>query len=94
MTPSLNKTHIKEAKRLINTFDSIGLIDKFGEYLENIRMVTGWKDNRMNQYKSMKIHKSNDSVNLSRKLLMEFVKLNQDDYMFYYTIRNQMFLDS
>ena len=42
----------------------------------------------------IKIHESSDSVKLSRKLLTEFVKLNQDDYMFYYTIRNEMLKDS
>ena len=94
MTPSLNKTHVKEAKRIMNTFDSIGFLDKLGEYLENIRNVTGWKDNRMNHKRSVNIHKSKDSFNLSKKLFTEFVKLNQEDYMFYYTIRNQMFLDS
>ena len=90
MTPSLNENYIIEVKEIISEFDSIGFMDSFGGYLENIRLITGWKEDDANEAKNVMIHKSSDYFNLTSKMLTNFLKLNQEDYVFYYTMKNDV----
>ena len=89
MTPNLNETHIGEAKKIIYKFDSIGFMEEFGDYLENIRTITGWTNDAY-PIENMTIHKSSDYFNMTSKPINNFIKLNQDDYMYYYAIKNEM----
>ena len=84
MTPNLNLLYTRETKKLISRFDSIGFVDMFGEYLENIKMVTGWKADVNN---IEVVHKSRETFNLTRSILKKFLKINQEDYLLYYNLK-------
>ena len=91
MTPNLNATHAREMKTIIGRFDSIGFTDKLEEYLGKITMVTGWKDAAdINQINNIHEHKSVDTYNLTSRILKKFLKMNQEDYSLYYTMKDQV----
>ena len=71
-------------------FDSVGFQDSFEDYLEMIRKVTGWRDDGTNQAKEKKVHESQDHLHLTSDMLKNFLKWNQEDYLFYYTIKNKL----
>ena len=92
MTPNLTQEYTKALTTIISRFNSIGFVDMFGEYLERIRLVTGWaayKRNK-NEYKRKKfpiLHKSRKTFNLTSSILKKFLKTNQEDYLLYYTLK-------
>ena len=88
--PYLNENYRRELVKVINEFDSIGFLDGFDEYLEHIKNITGLKDDRSNQKKTKKVHKSKDHLHLTSDMLENFLKLNQDDYLLYYNIKNAL----
>ena len=102
MTPNLNQVYVKEMKQIITTFDSVGFTDMFEEYLGNIKRVTGWKDDDMQRSKRTKncysftdkncktVHKSIKTFSLTSSILTKFLKLNQEDYYLYYTMKNEI----
>ena len=100
ITPNLNERYKEELKRIIGTFDSIGFTDSFGEHLETIKRLTGWKDKNPEKSETRKAHKSDDHFdpqsnlsthfNLTGSLLKKFIQYNRDDYVLYYTTRNSM----
>ena len=75
---------------MIGTFDSIGFTDSLGEHLETIRRLTGWKDENPEEMETMKVHKSHEHFNLNGSLLKKFLRLNREDYILYYTIKNNL----
>ena len=89
MTPNLNQTYVKEIKKIITTFDSIGFTDMLGEYMRKMKMLTGWRDDDMIQVNNIN-HKSLETFNLTTSILKKFLKLNQEDYYLYYTIKSEI----
>ena len=88
--PNMTERDVKELKKIITDFDSIGFLDRFDEYLENIRDVTGWKDDAVNLGNNEKVHKSNDYFQLTSNMLKIFLDVNQEDYVFYYYMKNKL----
>ena len=88
--PYLNESYIRELNWVINEFDSIGFQDRFEDYLEVLRKVISWKDDGTDQTKKKKIHESKDYLHLTNHMLENFLKLNQEDYLFYYNIKNKL----
>ena len=88
--PHLNENYTREMWKIINQFESIGFQDRFEDYLENIRKVTGWRDDGTKSTNKKKTHKSQDHLHLTSDLLKNFLKLNQEDYLFYYNIKNKL----
>ena len=86
----MTERDVKELKKIITDFDSIGFLDRFDEYLENIRDVTGWKDDAVNLGNNEKVHKSNDYFQLTSNMLKIFLDVNQEDYLFYYYMKNKL----
>ena len=82
-----NEIKLDEAINIMSTFDSVGFTDKFSEYLENVKTITGWKDNDVNKEKNTKIiHKSHQSFNPTARILQKFLEINRQDYLLYYTM--------
>ena len=90
ITPLLDEHYKKELKKAIGTFDSIGFTDSLGEHLETIRRLTGWRDKNPEEMETTKVHKSIDQFNLNGSLLKKFLQLNREDYILYYTIKNNL----
>ena len=78
---------MRELVTVINELDSIGFQDRFDDYLDNLRSITGWKDNKSK--KKEVIHKSTDYLHLTSDLLKKFLKCNQEDYLIYYNIKSK-----
>ena len=88
--PYLNHSYVLETTKIINKFDSIGFLDKYDEYLEIIRKVTGWKEDNTRQTKKKKVHQSQNHLSLTSDRLKKFLMLNQEDYLFYYNLRKNL----
>ena len=76
--------------KVINQFDSIGFQERFEDHLENIRKVTGWRDDGTKQTNKKKIHKSQDYLHLTSDMRKTFLNMNQEDYLLYYNITNKL----
>ena len=87
--PNMTERDVKELMKIIADFDSIGFLDNYDEYLENIRNVTGWKDDVVTRENNEKVHKSKDYFQLTSNILKTFLDLNQEDYVFYYYMKNK-----
>ena len=87
-TSNLTKNHMKEIYKIANGFDLIGFKDDLDGYFDKIRQITGWR-NEVNQVNRIHRHKSSDTFNLTRSLISKFIYLNENDYMFYYAMRNK-----
>ena len=85
-TPNLNETLMKQIYDVTNSLDLVGFTDNLDGYYEKIRQITGWK----NKVKNVKrLHKSSSTFNLTRSLISKFIDLNQNDYIFYYAMKNK-----
>ena len=90
LMPHLNENYTREMWKVINQFDSIGLQERFEDHLENIRKVTGWRDDGTKQTNNKKIHKSQDYLHLTSDMRKNFLNMNQEDYLLYYNIKNEL----
>ena len=92
-TPDLNEKYAKEAIKTMIHFDSVGFIDRFHDYLSIIKNVTNWTDLDVKNKGNFKdVHKSRRSFNITQRLRQKFLKINQKDYLLYYTMRNRKLL--
>ena len=88
--PNLNEKYVAEMMEMLSEFDSIGFLDRYDEYLESIKFITGWKDDQTNQVNDKKVHKSQEYLQLTSRMLKNFLNMNQEDYLFYYYMKNQL----
>ena len=86
---NLNQNYMADMMKILSEFDSIGFLDRFEEYLETIRNITGWKENDV--VKIDKVHESQDSLKLTSKMLKSFLNMNKEDYLFYYYMKNKLY---
>ena len=87
-TSNLNENHMEDIYNIGNDFDLIGFKDNLDVYFDEIRHITGWR-NEVNHVNRIHTHKSSDTFNLTRSLISKFIDLNENDYMFYYAMRNK-----
>ena len=85
-TPNWKEKQMKQIHDITNSLDLIGFTDNLEGFFEKISEITGWK----NEVKYIKrVHKSRSTFNLTRSLISKFIDLNQNDYMFYYAMKNK-----